>query len=50
VPETANPAAPDLGGVLRERALAAVEDALRARLQDGEVRVSRGVLLVTGIA
>jgi SAM-dependent methyltransferase len=34
----------------RERALAAIEEALRARLQDGEVRVSRGVLLVTGIA
>jgi SAM-dependent methyltransferase len=34
----------------RERALAAIEEDLRARLQDGEVRVSRGVLLVTGIA
>lgn len=34
----------------RQRALAAIEEALRARLQDGEVRVSRGVLLVTGNA
>jgi SAM-dependent methyltransferase len=34
----------------RERALAAIEEAMRARLQDGEVRVSRGVLLVTGRA
>jgi len=34
----------------RERALAAVEEALRARLQDGQVRASRGVLLVTGRA
>ena len=33
-----------------ERALAAIEAAMRARLQDGEVRVSRGVLLVTGRA
>jgi SAM-dependent methyltransferase len=34
----------------RERAVAAIEEALRARLQDGEVRASRGVLLVTGRA
>ena len=34
----------------RQRALAAIEDALRARVQDGEVRASRGVLLVTGSA
>jgi hypothetical protein len=34
----------------RERALAAIEDALRARLQDGVVRASRGILLVTGRA
>jgi SAM-dependent methyltransferase len=34
----------------RQRALAAIEKALRARVQDGEVRVSRGVLLVTGSA
>jgi SAM-dependent methyltransferase len=34
----------------RERALAAIEEALRARVQDGEVRASRGVLLVTGSA
>jgi SAM-dependent methyltransferase len=34
----------------RQRALAAIEEALRARLQDGEARVSRGVLLVTGNA
>jgi SAM-dependent methyltransferase len=34
----------------RERALAAIEEALRARLQDGEVRASRGVLLVIGNA
>jgi SAM-dependent methyltransferase len=34
----------------RERALAAVEEAWRARLVDGEVRASRGVLLVTGRA
>ncbi len=34
----------------RQRALAAIEDALRARLHDGEVRASRGVLLVTGSA
>jgi SAM-dependent methyltransferase len=34
----------------RGRALAAIEDAMRARLQDGQVRFSRGVLLVTGRA
>jgi SAM-dependent methyltransferase len=34
----------------RERALAAIEAAFRERLQDGEVRASRGVLLVTGRA
>jgi hypothetical protein len=34
----------------RQRALGAIEEALRARVQDGEVRVSRGVLLVTGRA
>jgi cyclopropane fatty-acyl-phospholipid synthase-like methyltransferase len=36
----------------RDRAtrLGAIEEALRARVQDGEVRVSRGVLLVTGRA
>jgi ubiquinone/menaquinone biosynthesis C-methylase UbiE len=34
----------------RERALAAIEEALRARLADGEVRASRGVLLVRGRA
>jgi hypothetical protein len=34
----------------RQRALAAIETALRARLHDGEVRASRGVLLVTGSA
>jgi SAM-dependent methyltransferase len=34
----------------RQRALAAIEEALRARLQDGEVHVSRGVLLVMGNA
>ncbi len=34
----------------RQRALAAIKDALRARVQDGEVRASRGVLLVTGSA
>ena len=31
----------------RQRARAAIEEALRARVQDGEVRASRGVLLVT---
>jgi SAM-dependent methyltransferase len=34
----------------RRQALAAIEGALRARAQDGEVRVSRGVLVVTGRA
>ena len=34
----------------RERALAAIDEAMRARLQDGQVRASRGVLLVTGSA
>ena len=34
----------------RERALAAIEEAMRARLHDGQVRASRGVLLVTGSA
>jgi SAM-dependent methyltransferase len=34
----------------RGRALAAIEAAMRARLQDGQVRFSRGVLLVTGRA
>ena len=34
----------------RERALAAIEEALRGRVLDGEVRVTRGVLLVTGSA
>ena len=32
----------------RQRALTAIETALRARLHDGEVRLSRGVLLVIG--
>jgi SAM-dependent methyltransferase len=31
----------------RDRALAAIEEALRARLRDGQVRTSRGVLVVT---
>jgi hypothetical protein len=34
----------------RQRALAAIEAAWRARLHDGEVRASRGVLLVTASA
>jgi SAM-dependent methyltransferase len=34
----------------RAQALAAIDTALRARLQDGEVRASRGVLLVTACA
>ena len=34
----------------RGRALTAIEQAMRARLQDGQVRFSRGVLLVTGRA
>jgi SAM-dependent methyltransferase len=40
----------DADGHTRKRALAAIETALRARLDDGEVRASRGVLLVTGSA
>jgi len=40
----------DAGQETRDRALAAIEEALRARLQDGQVRASRGVLLVTGRA
>jgi SAM-dependent methyltransferase len=40
----------DADGDTRQRALAAIEEALRARVQDGEVRASRGVLLVTGSA
>jgi SAM-dependent methyltransferase len=34
----------------RQRALAAIEEALRGRAHDGQVRASRGVLLVTGNA
>ena len=34
----------------RQRALAAIEQALRGRVQDGEVRASRGVLLVAASA
>jgi hypothetical protein len=34
----------------RQRALAAIEEALRGRVHDGQVRASRGVLLVTGNA
>jgi SAM-dependent methyltransferase len=40
----------DADGQTRQRALAAIEEALRARVQDGQVRASRGVLLVTGSA
>jgi hypothetical protein len=40
----------DADGETRQRALAAIETALRARLHDGEVRTSRAVLLVTGTA
>jgi SAM-dependent methyltransferase len=40
----------DAGQQTRERALAAIEEALRARLHDGQVRTSRGVLLVTATA
>jgi SAM-dependent methyltransferase len=40
----------DAGQETRDRALAAIEEALRARLEDGQVRASRGVLLVTGRA
>jgi len=43
-------ALPDADQQTRERALAAIEEAMRARLQDGQVRASRGVLLVTGTA
>lgn len=35
---------------IRARALAAIEQGLRSRLQDGQVRLSRGVLLVTARA
>jgi hypothetical protein len=34
----------------RQRALAAIQTAFRARLHDGQVRISRAVLLVTGTA
>jgi SAM-dependent methyltransferase len=34
----------------RQRALTAIETALRARLHDGQVRLSRGVLLITASA
>jgi hypothetical protein len=34
----------------RDRALAAIEEALRGRVLDGEVRATRGVLLVTASA
>ncbi len=34
----------------RERALAVIEEALRGHVLDGELRVTRGVLLVTGSA
>jgi hypothetical protein len=34
----------------RQRALTTIETALRARLHDGEVRLSRGALLITGSA
>jgi hypothetical protein len=40
----------EAGQHTRERALAAIEEALRARLHDGQVRTSRGVLLVTATA
>ena len=40
----------DADGETRQRALAAIETAFRARLHDGEVRTSRAVLLVTGTA
>jgi SAM-dependent methyltransferase len=40
----------DADAQTRQRALAAIEEALRARLQDGQVRASRGVLLVIGNA
>ena len=40
----------DADNQTRQRALAAIEAAFRARLHHGEVRMSRGVLLVTGSA
>lgn len=40
----------DAGQQTRKRALAAIEEALRARLNDGQVHTSRGVLLVTATA
>ena len=40
----------DAGQQTRSRALAAIEEALRARLNDGQVRTSRGVLQVTATA
>jgi len=40
----------DAGQHTRARALAAIEQALRGRLHDGQVRASRGVLLVTATA
>jgi SAM-dependent methyltransferase len=40
----------DADEATRKRALAAIEDALRARAQDGVVRASRGVLLVVSEA
>jgi SAM-dependent methyltransferase len=40
----------DAGQHTRERALAAIEEALRGRLHDGQVRASRSVLLVIGTA
>jgi SAM-dependent methyltransferase len=40
----------DADGETRQRALAAIETAFRARLHDGVVRTSRAVLLVTGTA
>jgi len=40
----------DVDEQTRQRALVAIEEALRARLQNGEVRASRGVLLVTANA
>jgi SAM-dependent methyltransferase len=38
----------EAGEQTRQQARAAIDDAFRARLQAGEVRLSRGVLLVTG--
>jgi SAM-dependent methyltransferase len=40
----------DAGAPARQRALAAIEAALRARLADGRVLLTRGVLLVTATA